>query len=466
MPTVASMNFWRKDSRAWCWIASTVRSVPKTFAASSFVRWMAGAMRCEGCVCVSWTIRSPRSVSTTSIPSPSRSGSSSISSPAIDLTLVTTMRVPGARLVPAFQHSWPMISRASAASFARRTLPPTASTRAVNCSRSSGRRSRLAWRRRLRSALPFSKSKLSNAVLRRARRPVIACSSARCRLGSSRARFTRREKWPRLSGTRCACFFDGLRHLGWCRHRRQAYGPGTYHGALIPVRVEHGVWVRGACGARELGVFRRHLDRVGHAVEGSRKHRGHEPVLLRQRGHRLERAARAFAMGCRRIPNEDVELDQRHRRDRVLRQRLDPLAEAPQLDIFVGARAIEVATELRVAETLFDVRGQVERDRHPPITEPVLMRAKRRPHRPHLVAELSAGALGARHAFALSIGALEEGVQQLLGRLGAPGVQVSDGESRVPRGVDATVDVGSRSRRALVRVHRVVVLVRVLAARV
>jgi hypothetical protein len=38
MPTVASMNFWRSDVRACCWIASTVASVPNTFAASSFVR--------------------------------------------------------------------------------------------------------------------------------------------------------------------------------------------------------------------------------------------------------------------------------------------------------------------------------------------------------------------------------------------------------------------------------------------
>jgi len=46
IPTVASMNFWRSDSRACFWIASTVASVPKTLAASSFVRWIAGAIRC------------------------------------------------------------------------------------------------------------------------------------------------------------------------------------------------------------------------------------------------------------------------------------------------------------------------------------------------------------------------------------------------------------------------------------
>ena len=38
MPTVAWMNFSRSDSRAWCWIASTEASVPKTRAASSLVR--------------------------------------------------------------------------------------------------------------------------------------------------------------------------------------------------------------------------------------------------------------------------------------------------------------------------------------------------------------------------------------------------------------------------------------------
>ena len=72
MPTVASMNFSRRLWRACIWIASTVGSVPKTLAASSLVRWIAGAMRCEGCVWVSCTIRSPRSVSTTSMPMPSR----------------------------------------------------------------------------------------------------------------------------------------------------------------------------------------------------------------------------------------------------------------------------------------------------------------------------------------------------------------------------------------------------------
>ena len=144
MPTVASMNFWRKDSRACFWIASTVGSVPNTLAASSLVRCMAGAIRCEGCVCVSCTIRSPRSVSTTSMPRLSRCGLSSISSLAIDLLLVTTMRLPAGTCAAALKQIWAMISRASCASFAMCTSPPTAPSRSANCSRSSGRRSRLA----------------------------------------------------------------------------------------------------------------------------------------------------------------------------------------------------------------------------------------------------------------------------------------------------------------------------------
>src|SRR5207244_7465154 len=105
------------------------------------------------------------------------------------------------------------------------------------------------------------------------------------------------------------------------------------------------------------------------------------------------------------IAEKGVELDQRHRGDRVLSQRLDPLPEATEL---VSARAVEVTAQLRVAIPFFYVRGEVGRDNHPPVAEAVLKRAHRRPQRPHLVAELTAGAFGMGHAVPSPVRALEQ----------------------------------------------------------
>src|SRR5438309_4284225 len=336
MPTVASMNFLRSDARAWLWIASTVGSVPNTRAASSLVRWMAGAMMWEGCVWVSCTMRSPRSVSTTSIPSDSRYGLSSISSLAIDLTLVTT----GWRWPPAvFQQIRPMMSRAAAASLAKWTFPPTASSRSVNCSINSGKRVRFAWRRALRSARPVSKSKLLKPASRRARRPIIACVSAFCSLGSSSALLTRREKWRLDSGTRLACFLNCLADRGWCRHRGQAYGPDAHDGSIILVGVDDGVWMHEHSGSRQRWVPGADFDAVIQPVQGTREDRRHQAVLAREGGDRLEDAARASQVRLRGITHQLVELRQRNRCDRVLDQGLDGLAQAAEL---VSAGVVEI----------------------------------------------------------------------------------------------------------------------------
>ncbi len=78
-PAWARMN----RSRRWPRAASVslvgserpfgVPSLPwKSSPISSRLRWMAGKMMCEGGSLRSWTIRSPRSVSTTSMPRASR----------------------------------------------------------------------------------------------------------------------------------------------------------------------------------------------------------------------------------------------------------------------------------------------------------------------------------------------------------------------------------------------------------
>src|SRR5712691_3246886 len=467
MPTEALMNFCRRDSRACACIASTVASVPNTRAASSLVRWIAGAMRWEGCVCVSCTIRSPRSVSTTSIPSDSRYGLSSISSLAIDLTLVTMGRCcPPA----AFQQICPMMSRACAASRAKWTLPPTASRRSVNCCTSSGNRWRLARRRRLSSVRPASKSKSAKAASRRVRRPVIALVNAPCSLGSSRALLTRLVKWRRDSGTRLACFLDCLGDRSLCRHRGQAYCSDAHHGAVVAIRIEHDVWVRQDRGARQLGVAGADLDRVFRPVKRPREHRRHQAVLTGEGGHRLEHASGADQVRLLGIADKLVQLDERHRRDRVLDERLDSLAQPAEL---VRPRVVEVATKLGVGVCGLEVLGDVDRDREPITGHPRLVRAYRSPESPDLVGQLSGDVLAARKSRTPPVTVMEQplehGGRVLAQRrpLASDGsVQVRDRQRRVPRGVDPPVDVGCGFTRACSGIQRVVVLVRILAARV
>ena len=82
----------RRASCVICGTPATSSSVAPSFslntrAQSSFVLWRIGATMCDGLSLSSWTMYSPRSVSTTSMPSPSRTGLSSISSLTIDLPL-------------------------------------------------------------------------------------------------------------------------------------------------------------------------------------------------------------------------------------------------------------------------------------------------------------------------------------------------------------------------------------------
>src|SRR5438445_1385580 len=443
MPTAALMNFCRKDSRACAWIASTVASVPSTGAAASLVRWIAGAMRWDGCVCVSCTIRTPRSVSTTSMPSDSRYGLSSISSLAIDLTLVTIGRCcPPA----AFQQIWPMMSRACAASLAKWTLPPTASSRSVKRSTSSGSRSRLARRRRFRSARPASKSKLSKAALRRLRSPVMAWVSAPCSLGSSRALLTRRAKWRRDSGTRLACFLNCLRDRSLGRHRGQAYGPDAYDRAIVVVGFEHGIRVHQESSARQLGVAGADLDSVTQTVQCASKDCRHQAVLAGEGRDRLERAARARCVLLLRIPHQLVQLRKRHGGDRVLDQRLDALAQPAQL---VRPRVVEIAAALGVGVFSLELIRDIARRREPSTGHSRLMGPHRRPQPPDLVGQLSGDALGARKppgCVAMLEQALEQPGRVVVqrGSLTSNGrVEVRDRQRRVPRGVDAPVDVWS-----------------------
>src|ERR671935_110076 len=147
------------------------------------------------------------------------------------------------------------------------------------------------------------------SALPRPRRPVMAPTNAFCSLGSSKAWLTRRAKCARLSGTRLRGFSDRVLDGVRCRHRRQAYGPDTNDGAFVTRRVDDGVGMGGACGARELDVPGRHLDRVWQAVESARKNRGHQAVGPRQGGDRLEGATRPLAVGGGRVGEQGVELD-------------------------------------------------------------------------------------------------------------------------------------------------------------
>src|SRR5258706_2604693 len=296
-------------------MASIVASVPKTSAASSLARWIAGAMRWDGCVCVSCTMRSPRSVSTTSIPRDSRYGLSSISSLGIDLTLVTMGRCwPPA----AFQQICPTMSRACAASRAKWTLPPTASRRSVNCCTNSGNRCRLARRRRLSSERPASKSKSAKAASRRVRRPVMALVNAPCSLGSSRALLTRPAKWRRDSGTRLACFLDCLADRSLGRHGGQAYCSDAHQCPIVIIRIEHHVRVRQNRGARQIGVAGADLDRVLRPVKRPRERGRHQAVLAREGGYRLEHPPGTDQVWLLGIADQLVQLHERHGSNRVL----------------------------------------------------------------------------------------------------------------------------------------------------
>ena len=119
MPTSAARNFSRSSARASATRYSARSSLRSRGRRSclrrnsssivSLVRWMTGAMIWLGRSPLSWTIYSPRSVSTTAILASLRCSLRPISSLTIDLPLVTS-------LAPACSQSLSTMARASAAS--------------------------------------------------------------------------------------------------------------------------------------------------------------------------------------------------------------------------------------------------------------------------------------------------------------------------------------------------------------
>src|SRR5437763_16806312 len=122
-------------------------------------------------------------------------------------------------------------------------------------------------------------------------------------------------------------------------------------------------------------------------------------------------------------PPQDVGLDQRHRRDGVLAERLGPLAKAPEL---VSTRAVEVAPQLGVPIPFFYVRRELERNLDPPVAKAVLIRAHRCKQGPDLVAELAVRTFGVRHSLAGPVGPLGSRVEELRRELLLASVELRD----------------------------------------
>ena len=104
----------------------------KSSPTSSWLKCMAGITMWLGFCSLSWMMRSPRSVSTTSIPLASRKGFIPHSSVSIDLDF-TILRTPCSRSIPR------TILLNSAASAAQCTIAPFFSALVLNCSRYSSR---------------------------------------------------------------------------------------------------------------------------------------------------------------------------------------------------------------------------------------------------------------------------------------------------------------------------------------
>ena len=134
-PAWAAMNLSRRWSRA-----ASVRTlgsvspcaVPScswnSSPISSFLRWMAGSTMCEGGSFASCTIRSPRSVSTTSMPRASRYGLRWHSSVSIDFDFTSRVAPRSSRM------RW-TIALCSSASRAQWTRAPAATAFRSNSSR-------------------------------------------------------------------------------------------------------------------------------------------------------------------------------------------------------------------------------------------------------------------------------------------------------------------------------------------
>ena len=134
-PACAARNFSRRCCRAASVSAfgsAKPAGVPSLSWNSSPIsprlRWMAGCTMCEGGSLRSCTMRSPRSVSITSMPCASRKWFSPHSSVSIDLLFTS-------RVTPRSRNSAKTISLCSRASRAQCTRAPPASAFFSNCSR-------------------------------------------------------------------------------------------------------------------------------------------------------------------------------------------------------------------------------------------------------------------------------------------------------------------------------------------
>ncbi len=134
---------------------------------------------------------------------------------------------------------------------------------------------------------------------------------------------------------------------------------------------------------------------------------------------------------------------------------------------------VEVATKGGVGVCGLEVLGDVARDREPVTGHARLVRAHGSPESPDLVGQLSCHVLAARESGTRPVAVVEQPLEQTRrvvvqrGPLAPNGrIEVRDRQRRVPRGVDPPVDVGCGFARACSGIQRVVVLVRILAARV
>src|SRR6185437_3589556 len=155
--------------------------------------------------------------------------------------------------------------------------------------------------------------------------------------------------------------------------------------------------------------------------------------------------------------------------DRVLGQRLDRVSKPAEL---LAGRSIEIPAALPVRVPLVEVVDQLVRDCEPARPQPCLVGAHRGEESPDLVPKLAADVVGMKEPFAFSVAIQEEAVEESGGGVSKGrswsadrGLQVSDRERRIPRRVDAPVDIRGVELRATFGVQRVVLLVRVLAAR-
>jgi hypothetical protein len=156
-------------------------STSSTDAICSSVLWIAGVIMCDGRSPATWTMNSPRSVSTTRPPESSMAVLRSISSVAIDLPLMT-LRAPADSMMPS------TAARASEGVAHRWTTARAAVSDASRSARQPSRSPRVS--RRIAAARCFASPCTSATVSLVCSRMSRLCS-ARCSCGSATARRAR-----------------------------------------------------------------------------------------------------------------------------------------------------------------------------------------------------------------------------------------------------------------------------------